>query len=81
MTCPKHSYPTTASPGYPNTTKTQENNLKFNLKMMIEVFKEEMNKSYKKYRKIQSNRKSSLEMTLVNTIKTYRRIQLNRWRK
>ena len=40
----EHSYPTTPSPGYPNTTKTQENDLKSNLIKMIEAFKEESNK-------------------------------------
>jgi hypothetical protein len=29
-TPPKYSYPTTASPGYPNTIKTQENVLESN---------------------------------------------------
>jgi hypothetical protein len=38
---------TTASPGYLNTTKTQENDLKSKLFKMIEAFKEEMNKSFK----------------------------------
>ena len=36
-----------ASPGYPNTHGTQENDLKSNLMKMIETFKEEMNKSLK----------------------------------
>jgi hypothetical protein len=47
MIPPKHSYPTTASPGYPNTTKTQENDLQSNLIQMIEAIKEEMYKSLK----------------------------------
>jgi hypothetical protein len=42
MTISGHSYLTTASPGYPNTTETQENDLKHNLMKIIGAFKEEM---------------------------------------
>jgi hypothetical protein len=35
MTPLEHSYPTTTSAGYPNTTKAQENDLKSNLIKMI----------------------------------------------
>lgn len=42
-----HNYSTTASPGYPNTPETWENDLKFKLTKMMEVFQEEMNKSFK----------------------------------
>ena len=46
MTPLDHSYPTTAKSGYPNTTEAQEDDLKFNLIIMIETFKEDlMNKS------------------------------------
>jgi hypothetical protein len=47
MTPPKHSYTTKTSPGYPKTTKTQENDLKSNLIMMIESFEGEINKFLK----------------------------------
>jgi hypothetical protein len=47
VTPSEHSYPTTASPGYPNRPEAQENDLKSNLIKMIEAFKEEMNKSLK----------------------------------
>jgi hypothetical protein len=47
MTPPKFSYLTTASFGFPNTTQTQVNDLKFSLIKMIEAFKEEMSKSLK----------------------------------
>lgn len=43
----EHSYLTTATPGYPNTTQAQENDLKSNLIMIIDTFKEEINKSFK----------------------------------
>ena len=36
-------YPTTATPGYPNTAKAQEDGLKSNLIKMMEAFKEEIN--------------------------------------
>ena len=48
-------YTTRESPGYPNTTYAQENNLTSNLIRMIEAFKKKINKSLK-YKKIQSNR-------------------------
>ena len=47
MTPLEHTYMSVVSPGYPNTTKAQENDLKSNLIKMIEAFKEEMNKSLK----------------------------------
>ena len=47
MIPPKQSYSATLCPGYPNTAKTQENDLKSSLVKMIEAFKEEMNKAFK----------------------------------
>ena len=38
---------TTASPEYFNIAEAQENNLKTNFMMMIEILKDEMNKSLK----------------------------------
>lgn len=43
----EHRYHFTASPGYPDTSKTQENDHKINVVRMIEAFKLEMNKSLK----------------------------------
>lgn len=51
MTSPKHSYPTTANPGYHNITEAQENALKSNLTKMREDFNQEMNKSLKEMEK------------------------------
>ena len=51
MTPSEYSYPTTASPGYPNTTKTQEDDLKPNRIKMAEAFKGKMNKSLLKAKK------------------------------
>lgn len=48
MTHPEHSYPTTARHRYPSTTKAQQSVLKSNLREMIDTFKEEMNKRYRK---------------------------------
>ena len=36
----EHSYTTTASPGYPNTVKPQENEHRSNLRKMIDDIKE-----------------------------------------
>lgn len=49
----EHSYPTTASSGYPNTIEAQENDPKYNLIKMIEAFKKKMFKSFKIYKKMQ----------------------------
>lgn len=48
ITPSEQRYLTTASPGYCNTTEAQENDLKPNLKKMIDDFKEEI-KSLKKW--------------------------------
>jgi hypothetical protein len=55
MAPPVPSYPTTASPGYPNTPEAKENDFKSNLMKMIEAFREEMINPLKKYRNTQSN--------------------------
>lgn len=47
MTFLEHRCSTTASPGYFNTTKTQENSLEFNLIKMIETYKKKMNDFFK----------------------------------
>ena len=44
------SIPTTASPGYPNTHKKLDTDLKAYLMMMVEDIKKEFNNSLKKYR-------------------------------
>jgi hypothetical protein len=55
MATPEPSYLLTAFLGHPNIADSQEDELKSNLKKMIEVFKEEVNKFIKKYHKIQPN--------------------------
>ena len=47
MSPPEPSYRTAASPDYSNTTKAKENELKINFMKIIEVLKEEINKSLK----------------------------------
>jgi hypothetical protein len=47
--------PTTGSPGYSNTLKKQDSDLKLHLMMMIGDFKKDINNSLKKYRKTQVN--------------------------
>jgi hypothetical protein len=56
MTAPKHRYPIKASPGYPSTNETQENDLKYNLIKMIEAIKRKQINPLRTYRKIQLNR-------------------------
>ena len=46
MASPETSYPATASPGYPNIAKVQDD-LKSNLIKMIEAYREEIYKSLK----------------------------------
>jgi hypothetical protein len=61
--------------GYPNTIEAQENDLKSNLIKMIEAFKEGMNKSFKKSRKLQSNRIKQRENIKeeTNSLKTWKK--------
>lgn len=47
MPPPEPSYPTSASPKYCNTTEAQEKDVKTNLMKIIELHKEEMDKSFK----------------------------------
>lgn len=68
----EHSEPTTASLGYPNTTKTEENDPKFNLIEMIDTFKGEMNKSLKE---IQKNTTKQLKAFKEKTNKLLKEIQ------
>lgn len=51
MSLPEPSCPTTASPEYPNTAEAQENDLKTNSMMMLDVLKEEMKNSRKEIEK------------------------------
>jgi BMFP domain-containing protein YqiC len=68
------SYSTTASPGYPNINKAQENDLKSNLIKMIETFKGEMNKSLKE---IWENATKQVEAFKEETDKSLKEIQEN----
>jgi hypothetical protein len=43
-------FPTTASPGYPNSPEEQDNDIESHLTKMIEVFQEERKKERKKER-------------------------------
>lgn len=76
MTLPEHSRPTTASPGYPNTTKTQENYLRSNLIQMTEAFKEETNTSLKEIQE-KFNQIEVFKEERSKSLKEYRKMQLN----
>ena len=81
MTQLEYSCLTTASPGYPNTTKTQDNDLKSNLEKMGNS-KEEMNKYFKeiqantiklvkKINKSSSNLKMAIEALKENKLREW----------
>ena len=53
------STPTTASPGYPNTPKKQDSDLKSYLMMLVEDFKKDINNSLKE---IQENTAKQVEV-------------------
>lgn len=56
MTPSEHSFPTTASPEYPNKLKEQDSDLKFYLMKMKEDFKDDINKFLKEILKTQANK-------------------------
>ena len=47
MLPPESSHPTKANPKYLNTVEAQENGIKINFMMIIEILKEEMKNSLK----------------------------------
>ena len=74
MTPSEHSYPTTTSSGYLNITEAQENDCKSNL-VKIEVFKEEMDTSFKE------TQENTIKQTEVfkeetNPLKKFKKIRL-----
>ena len=77
MALSEQSYPTTASSGYPNTTKERENDLKSNLIEMTDAFKEEMNKSLGEIHK--NTIKRVKEMTgLASVLRCFRKEVMSR---
>lgn len=74
VTLSEHRYPTTASPRYPKTTKTQENCLKSNILKMTGAVNKELKKSHNKikYKQVEVFKKKtnkSLKDIQENTIK------------
>lgn len=70
MAPPEPCYPTTASPGYPNTVEARENNFNTNF-TKIEVLKEEIKKFLKKLKKRQKDmwdtmKRPSLRITEID---------------
>ena len=85
MAPPEPSYPARTSPGYPNKTEAQENDLKLNPVKMIEAFREEISK----YKEIQQNvikqrkemNKTVQELKMeLKTIKKAQTKQIRRWK-
>jgi hypothetical protein len=70
--------PTTTSPGYPNTPKKQDSDLKSYLRIMVEVFKEGINYSFKEIKENTAKQVESLKRTHKNSLKNYRKTQPNR---
>jgi uncharacterized protein with gpF-like domain len=68
------SMPTTASPGYPNTPKKQESDIKSYLVMVVEDFKKGINKSLKE---IQENTDKQLEVLKEDIQKALKELQEN----
>ena len=73
----ENSYPTTASPEYPNTVEAGENGIKSNFMKMIDVFKDELKKSFNE---MQENTLKPIEVFKdeTNPLMICRKIQLNR---
>jgi DNA anti-recombination protein RmuC len=69
-----HSYTTSASSGYPNTTKAYKNDLNSNLTKIAQAFTEEMNKSLKE---IQENTFKEIEAFKEETNKPLNERQKN----
>jgi CRISPR/Cas system endoribonuclease Cas6 (RAMP superfamily) len=71
--------PITANPGYPNTSKKQDSDLKSHLMMFIEDFKKDINNSFKKIQKSTGKQGEALKEETHNPRKKkYRTIQPNR---
>jgi hypothetical protein len=70
----KPSFPTKACPGYTNTWKNQDVDLKSHLKMLIENFKKDINDSIKE---IQENTGKQVETLKEKTQKSLKELQEN----
>ena len=68
------SMPTTGSPGYPNTPKKQDSDLKSYLMMLVEDFKKGINNSLKE---IQENTAKQVEALKEETQKSLKELQEN----
>ena len=78
-TSSESSTPTTVSPGYSNTPKKQDYNLKSYLMMVVEVIKKDINNSLKE---IQENIAKQVEVlkNRKNLLKNYKKTLLSRRR-
>jgi predicted RNA-binding protein with PUA-like domain len=68
------STPTTASPGYPNTSKKQDSGLKSYLMMLVEDFRKDINNSLKE---IQENTAKQVEVLKEEAQKSLKKVQEN----
>ena len=74
------SYPTTASPWYPQQLEKQVLDLKSHLMMLIEDFKKDINNSLEKIQENRFKREKVLKRKHKNPLKNYKKTQPNRWR-
>jgi hypothetical protein len=70
--------PTTASPGYPNTSQKQVLDLKSYLMMLVEDFNKGINKSHKETQENTAKQVEALKEKTQNPLKCYRKTLLNR---
>jgi SMC interacting uncharacterized protein involved in chromosome segregation len=73
-TSSEHSTPTTANPGYPNTPKKQDSDIKSNLMMLVEDCKKEIKNEFKE---IQENTVKLVESLKEEAQKSLKELQEN----
>jgi hypothetical protein len=73
------STPTTESPGYPDTPKKQDLNLKSYLMMLVEDFKKGINNSLKETQENTAKLVEVLKVETQKSLKNYKKTQQKRW--
>jgi hypothetical protein len=70
--------PTTVSPGYQNTLKKQDSDLKSYLMIQVEIFKKDINNNLKEIQVNTAKQVEVLKEEAQKSLKDYRRTQINR---
>lgn len=76
MAPPEHNYPSTANARYPKETEAQEEDLKSNLINIIEVFKEDMDKSLKEIQENTFKHVKDMNKTLEKRMESTKKTQI-----